>query len=85
LEKYIWKGSILHKKNNSHGQNGFFSEKDAFYASVLMKNYQMCDDKSAFRVHTKGKGAKCVNKEGIKEGDFIVQYFGEIYEPWRWY
>lgn len=36
-------------------------------------------------MHTKGKGAICIDRSGIEQGTFIVEYFGEIYEPWRWY
>ena len=62
---------------------------DVEYAEVLLRNKAYADHQfpsnEFFRIHTKGKGAKCVAKEGIKRGTFIVEYFGEIYEPWRWY
>lgn len=38
-----------------------------------------------YRIHTKGKGARCIKKEGIKEGRFIIEYYGQVYEPWKWY
>jgi [histone H3]-lysine4 N-trimethyltransferase ATXR3 len=62
-----------------------FSERDWEYADLLLRNYQLAEDKDAFRVHTKGKGAICVDPQGIEQGTFIVEYFGEIYEPWRWF
>ena len=62
-----------------------FTEQDYIYADLLLKNYKLCENKDLFRIHTKGKGARCVDKKGIKQGRFIVEYFGEIYEPWRWY
>ena len=37
-----------------------------------MKNYEMAQDKSNFRVHTKGKGAICIDEEGISQGSFII-------------
>lgn len=62
-----------------------FSARDYLYADVLLRNYEAALDKEGFRIHTKGKGAICVDRAGIQEGEFIVEYFGEIYEPWRWY
>jgi [histone H3]-lysine4 N-trimethyltransferase ATXR3 len=62
-----------------------FSERDYLYADLLARNYELAEDKTGFRVHTKGKGAICIEQKGIEQGSFIVEYFGEIYEPWRWY
>ena len=38
-----------------------------------------------FRVHSKGLGIFCKRPEGIKQNALIVEYFGEIYQPWHWY
>ena len=38
-----------------------------------------------FRIYSKGTGVLCNRKEGIKSNEFIIEYFGEIYPPWRWY
>ena len=38
-----------------------------------------------FRVHSKGLGIFCKRKEGIKASNLIIEYFGEIYQPWNWY
>jgi hypothetical protein len=78
------------KEETEHGQIDedaarLFSERDHFYADLLMRNYDLAEDKTGFRVHTKGKGAICIDRKGIDQGSFIVEYFGEIYEPWRWY
>jgi hypothetical protein len=27
----------------------------------------------------------CNKQEGFHEGDFVVEFFGEVYPPWRWY
>jgi hypothetical protein len=65
-----------------------FSQRDRHYAEVLLQNYEYCTrniDATAFRIHTKGKGARCITPVGLKQGSFIVEYFGELYEPWRWY
>jgi len=32
-----------------------------------------------FRVHTKGFGLICINKEGIKNNSLIIPYLGEAY------
>ncbi|EGR33923.1 SET domain protein, partial [Ichthyophthirius multifiliis] len=39
----------------------------------------------AFRIHTKGIGLTCINSQGIQKNEFITEYVGEIYEPWRWF
>jgi len=54
---------------------------DVEYAMNLLKNKNYADKMFSeknefFRIHTKGKGAKCISKEGIKRGTFIVEYFG---------
>ena len=56
-----------------------FSRRDGEYADLLLKNYEMAEDKTAFRVHTKGKGAICIDPAGIEQGTFLIEYFGEIY------
>ena len=38
-----------------------------------------------FRIHPKGTGVVCINKNGIKARTFVQYYAGEIYSPWRWY
>ena len=38
-----------------------------------------------FRVHSKGLGIFCKRPDGIKLNSLIVEYFGEIYQPWLWY
>jgi hypothetical protein len=47
----------------------------------------MCKDKieTHFRVHSKGLGIFCRRPEGIKASTLIIEYFGEIYQPWSWY
>jgi hypothetical protein len=39
----------------------------------------------AFRVHPKGTGVICRRSEGIKANELIIEYFGELYSPARWY
>lgn len=47
----------------------------------------MCrgQNKKYFKVHSKGIGIFCKRKEGIKANNLIIEYFGEIYQPWYWY
>ena len=42
-------------------------------------------NRAHFRIHPKGTGVVCVNKNGIKARTFVHYYAGEIYSPWRWY
>ena len=57
-----------------------FSITDVEYASTFLRNKEYADkmfpNNDFYRIHTKGKGAKCILKEGIKRGTFIVEYFG---------
>jgi hypothetical protein len=36
-------------------------------------------DCEGFRIHTKGFGLVCINKDGIKNNSLIIPYLGEIY------
>jgi hypothetical protein len=45
---------------------------DYIYADLLARNYEFAEDKTGFRIHTKGKGAICIDQRGISEGSFIV-------------
>jgi SET domain-containing protein len=38
-----------------------------------------------FRVHSKGLGIICNLKDGIPSNSLVIEYFGEIYQPWHWY
>jgi hypothetical protein len=42
-------------------------------------------NRNYFRVHSKGIGIFCKRQDGIKASNLIVEYFGEIYQPWNWY
>ena len=56
-------------------------------AMIVLSGIKMCKEKIErhFRVHSKGIGIFCKRKEGIKASNLIVEYFGEIYQPWNWY
>jgi hypothetical protein len=38
-----------------------------------------------FRLHPKGTGVVCINKNGLPAGTFVNYYVGEIFPPWKWY
>ncbi|CAM6037532.1 unnamed protein product [Sphagnum compactum] len=74
LEKVV--AQIL---KDSHGNQALQS-----FCSGLLKNMQSrpSDKYVAYR---KGLGVVCNKQEGFHEGDFVVEFFGEVYPPWRWY
>lgn len=49
-----------------------YSVQDREYTDILLRNYELAEDKTGFRVHTKGKGAICIDRAGIEPGTFIV-------------
>jgi hypothetical protein len=87
-KKRMWKAKAIQKIHHPKDDK-LFSQLDVEFATNLLKNKNYADfqfpGNDLFRIHTKGKGAKCTAKLGLKRGTFIVEYFGEIYEPWRWY
>eukprot|EP01083_Nonionella_stella_P276925 941403_1 len=38
-----------------------------------------------YPVHPKGLGVICCADGGIAANSFIIEYFGEVYPPWRWF
>jgi hypothetical protein len=37
-----------------------------------------------FAVHRKGFGVVCHDPKGVKAGDLVVDFLGEMYPPWAW-
>lgn len=37
-----------------------------------------------FRIHPKGQGVVCARKDGLRVHQYVADYVGEIYPPWRW-
>ena len=37
-----------------------------------------------FAVHRKGFGVVCRDPKGVKAGDLVVDFLGEMYAPWAW-
>lgn len=59
---------------------GLFNVVEGLHESVGAE-----EASKAFRIHPKGTGVVCVRPEGIKERELIIEYFGELYSPARWY
>lgn len=38
-----------------------------------------------FRIHPKGTGVICSNPHGIPKNSLIIEYFGQLYSPAKWY
>lgn len=38
-----------------------------------------------FQIHPKGTGVVCSNLKGIPQNSLIVEYFGQLYSPSKWY
>ncbi|XP_024381473.1 histone-lysine N-methyltransferase ATXR3 isoform X3 [Physcomitrium patens] len=54
------------------------------FCRSLLKNMQRhLNDK--YVAYRKGLGVVCNKPEGFDDGDFVVEFFGEVYPPWRWY
>lgn len=37
-----------------------------------------------FQVHPKGVGLICVAPGGFSQGEYLGDYLGEVFPPWRW-
>ncbi|EAR85193.3 SET domain protein (macronuclear) [Tetrahymena thermophila SB210] len=62
-----------------------FSNSDRKFAKILNKAIELKIDQEAFRIHPKGMGVICINRNGIDQNDLIIEYIGEIYRPYRWF
>lgn len=61
----------------------FPNKMERKFAKILLSCLDYSENKEAFRIHSKGIGV--VGIQGIKENDFITEYLGELYPPWRWF
>eukprot|EP01016_Furgasonia_blochmanni_P024137 TRINITY_DN2599_c0_g1_i2.p1 TRINITY_DN2599_c0_g1~~TRINITY_DN2599_c0_g1_i2.p1 ORF type:complete len:672 (+),score=154.96 TRINITY_DN2599_c0_g1_i2:1413-3428(+) len=76
-------------KSENESEN-IFNKQDRRFARALIRAINLHTNNgalanTAFRAHSKGLGIVCVNKSGIQAFDFVTEYFGEIYPPWRWF
>jgi len=49
-----------------------FTMRDREYAFSLLKAIKFSPDKESFRIYSKGKGARCLNKNGIPKSQLIT-------------
>ena len=77
--------NFILEKTKKGSEDLMFDKRDREYTKILLKALNMNQDPEAFRIHSKGQGLICINKEGFKKNEFIVEYFGEIYSPCYWY
>lgn len=61
--------------------------KDQEIAQVLHDAIENlpCKNVRHFRIHSKGLGIFCKNKDGIRNDSLVIEYFGEIYRQWHWF
>ncbi|CAM6122763.1 unnamed protein product [Calypogeia fissa] len=43
------------------------------------------NQKDKFVAYRKGLGVVCNKNDGLEKDEFVVEFFGEVYPPWRWY
>lgn len=58
---------------------------EALAASGSAAEAELVQFTSKFRIHPKGQGVVCARREGLSLNEFVADYIGEIYPPWRWY
>jgi hypothetical protein len=57
---------------------------DIAYAKAVLTAIQEHGVQDLFRIHPKGTGVICTQKEGIPPHVMVSEYLGEIYPPYRW-
>ncbi|KAG0624404.1 hypothetical protein M758_3G245200 [Ceratodon purpureus] len=77
--EYSLEKVITHICNDMHSDQPL-----QIFCRILLKNMKnhLNDKYVAYR---KGLGVVCNKREGFDDGDFVVEFFGEVYPPWRWY
>ncbi|CAI5477414.1 unnamed protein product [Closterium sp. Yama58-4] len=55
----------------------------ALYSAMRARRNMKKPDK--YLAYRKGLGVVCKAPEGIPKEDFVVEFFGEVYPPWRWH
>ncbi|KRX01790.1 hypothetical protein PPERSA_00163 [Pseudocohnilembus persalinus] len=80
-----YKQELKKKLQKTRFEGYLFTYQDRKFAKVLKKAVELKVDQEAFRLHSKGMGIICLEKDGISKNEFITKYVGEIYSPWRWY
>ncbi|KAL3697909.1 hypothetical protein R1sor_011985 [Riccia sorocarpa] len=55
------------------------------FAEQLLSNMQARRNRFKFVAYRKGLGVVCNKSQGLEKDEFVVEFFGEVYPPWRWY
>lgn len=50
----------------------------------MLNSVELCQNDAFFRIHPKGTGVVCINKNGIQPHVVIAEYLGEMYPSYRW-
>lgn len=60
---------------------------DGLHNAILGLSEIMSQDivLNEFRIHPKGTGVICLSPIGIPKNSLIIEYFGELYSPAKWY
>eukprot|EP00850_Spirogloea_muscicola_P023604 SM000371S13656 [mRNA] locus=s371:52674:63220:- [translate_table: standard] len=54
------------------------------FTSLLLANMR-ARPKDKYNAYRKGLGVICDSSDGFTRDDFVVEFFGEVYPPWRWF
>eukprot|EP00850_Spirogloea_muscicola_P021334 SM000245S08173 [mRNA] locus=s245:40279:51919:+ [translate_table: standard] len=54
------------------------------FTSLLLANMR-ARPKDKYNAYRKGLGVICNSSDGFTRDDFVVEFFGEVYPPWRWF
>ncbi|BBN01324.1 [histone H3]-lysine4 N-trimethyltransferase ATXR3 [Marchantia polymorpha subsp. ruderalis] len=54
------------------------------FADQLLVNMK-ARQRDKFVAYRKGLGVVCNKAQGLEKDEFVVEFFGEVYPPWRWY
>ena len=72
--------------------HGIFKLRDKRYAAGLKNAIEGLGELigtdqvlNGFQIHPKGTGVICANPKGIPRNSLIVEYFGQLYTPSKWY
>lgn len=60
------------------------SSKELAYTKAVLKVINEIGISDNFRIHPKGTGVICTKDDGIAPEEFVCEYLGELYPPYRW-
>ena len=68
-----------------NSQEPYIQPADRKMARIIETLIDLNIDPTAFRLHSKGKGLICIEKNGFEKNRLVSKYVGEVYSPSRWY